>query len=558
MEPGEEFGKYRLEALIGRGGGGDVFRAVQRGIGGFSRPVAVKVLHDASDTTGDAVDKLAREARIIGRLQHRNIVQVHEVAQARGIDFLVMELVDGVTLKWLIRCYRDGLPFWLGIHVGVEICRALGYAHQAKDDRGRPLGIIHRDVKPSNVLISSQGDIKLSDFGLAKALAVKADYLTAHGVIKGTPAYMSPEQRAGTAASASADVFSLAMMVCEVCTGKRPEARRSGRREAPTLAALNPAVPIELDQVLGLALSERPKKRPTAEEVGQVLERTLAAVMPPEKLSRLSDETAVWVGRVLSGLRAVPSVDATHLADRPASRPASRPDSAPDGKPALATAPGRRSARAKVRGSDRAEVRGSDRAEARGSDRAEARGSDRAEARGSDRAEVRGSDRAAAERPLAPAPPPASAPSAPAVSTPTPMVPSRDPVRPPGLETVDPERIAQYAAMVEDEEFDVARGPVAQPEALDLAYGERAERTHRRVFALVIFAAVMMAAAVLWQEGASEWLGRLGGGASDIRLVDSGAELDGSGPAGSGAADGDLAPGEAAPGDDAGQARTDR
>jgi serine/threonine-protein kinase len=196
----------------------EVHLAIAHGASGFERLVALKTL--APELAGDAdlERALIREATLAGRLHHRNLVAVNGFGVADGHYYAVMEYVDGGDLATLL----DGTPLdeSLALHIVAELALGLSYLHTARDDRGLPLGLVHRDVGPANVLVSTTGDVKLSDFGIAKATAL-ADR-TAAGARKGTYAYMSPEQLAGEPLDATSDQFGLAVTMVELITGQRP------------------------------------------------------------------------------------------------------------------------------------------------------------------------------------------------------------------------------------------------------------------------------------------------------------------------------------------------
>jgi len=305
IRPGSTLGNYRLESLLGEGGFGQVYRATQLGAAGLSRPVAVKLLRQGlSDESAKA---FTREARIIANLQHRNIVQIVEFGWDQGVHFLVMELVDGITVKDLMQVYPR-VPLWAAVTIGVMVARALQYAHDQPDEAGRPLGIVHRDVKPANIMLNRQGDVKLSDFGLAKMSLVRSDQVTQIGVIKGTPAYMSPEQREGRPISGTADVYALGKVIYECVTGVRLAPIYQFSPPTPAPSKYIPEAPPELDEHLLRCLRVDPFERPTSRQLGRGLQTVLAELLPAEKLSALNDELARLVDAAIAKV-AVSTVD---------------------------------------------------------------------------------------------------------------------------------------------------------------------------------------------------------------------------------------------------------
>lgn len=302
ISPGDTLGKYTIEAYVGGGGFGRVYRAIQGGPAGFSRPVAIKVLRPGARSSDGSVQAFAREARTIARLQHRNIVQLYEFASEQDLYFMVMEFIDGVTLDRISRGPGEKPPLWLSLVIGQEVCRGLMYAHNLRDDEGKLLGIVHRDVKPSNILLSRQGDVKLMDFGLAKMSLVDSEQFTDAGVIKGTPAYMSPEQWRGHGATAASDVFSLAALLYELCTGKQMTvlSKRGAagvERFAPP-SSYAPGMPALVDDLLLRALQPDPAKRPSASELLDGLASGVVAIAPSDLLSRQGQELAELVKRL--------------------------------------------------------------------------------------------------------------------------------------------------------------------------------------------------------------------------------------------------------------------
>jgi serine/threonine protein kinase len=210
-------GPYEIIRRLGHGGMAEVFLGVAHGASGFERRVALKTLLPGLMGEPTLERALVHEARIAGRLAHRNLVAVLGLGVAEGVTYVVMEWVDGGDLATLARGRR--LPVPLALLVGEELALGLDYLHRAVDDRGLPLGLVHRDVSPANVLVTRAGEVKLGDFGIAKATAL-AD-LTG-GTRKGKYAYMSPEQLVGAPLGGQSDQFSLAVTLVELVTGTRP------------------------------------------------------------------------------------------------------------------------------------------------------------------------------------------------------------------------------------------------------------------------------------------------------------------------------------------------
>jgi len=214
-------GPYQLVRRLGRGGMAEVHLAIAHGASGFQRKVAIKTLAPelaaSPDLSADLERALIHEARIGGALHHRNLIAIEALGVDDGRYYMVMEYVDGGDLASLL----DGaMPEPLALHVIAELSLGLHSLHASCDEAGLPLGLVHRDVGPGNVLLSTAGDVKLADFGIAKATAL-AD-LTAAGTRKGTYAYMSPEQLAGEPVDAASDQFGLAVTLLELVTGERP------------------------------------------------------------------------------------------------------------------------------------------------------------------------------------------------------------------------------------------------------------------------------------------------------------------------------------------------
>jgi serine/threonine-protein kinase len=204
------------------GGMAEIFLATQHGAEGFEKPIVLKRILTPYSADPQFRNMMLDEAHISMSLQHSNIAQVLDLGVAGGRYFLALELVDGWDLERILqRAYGAGIvwPAALSLYVVACVCRALAYAH-AKARDGKPLGIVHRDISPNNVLISDQGEVKLTDFGIAKAQRKREQ--TAAGVIKGKVAYMSPEQGLGTSIDKRSDIFSVGSLLYRMVTEKLP------------------------------------------------------------------------------------------------------------------------------------------------------------------------------------------------------------------------------------------------------------------------------------------------------------------------------------------------
>jgi serine/threonine-protein kinase len=205
--------RYTITRKIADGGTAEIFLAVQRGAHGFEKPVVLKRIFPALYADPQFRNMLVDEAHIAMSLNHTNIVQVLDLGEAEGQYVLALELVDGWTLDAVLRRARalnTAIPPALALYISAEVCRALAYAHAKTDPEGRALGIVHRDISPHNVLLSEQGEVKLTDFGIAKARNRRESSLG--NVIKGKIAYMSPEQASGGELDPRSDLFSVGPM----------------------------------------------------------------------------------------------------------------------------------------------------------------------------------------------------------------------------------------------------------------------------------------------------------------------------------------------------------
>jgi len=218
------FGRYRLLNLLGEGGMAKVFRAILSGPMGFEKEVALKRIDQKLTEDERVVKALINEARLGGQLRHKNIVEIYEFNEVEGNYFMAMEYVDGWTLDQVLRSCRgngEKLPGSVVAEMLISVCRGLEYAHTLISKDGQPLNLVHRDLKPGNIIVSREGDVKIMDFGIAKA-DTNLYKTTAADVTKGTPIYMSPEQVTGGKLDCRSDLFSLGSILHELTTLQVP------------------------------------------------------------------------------------------------------------------------------------------------------------------------------------------------------------------------------------------------------------------------------------------------------------------------------------------------
>jgi len=284
------FGRYLLLEEMARGGMAAVYRAVLRDSSGFEKHVALKrVLRELGDDP-EFVTRFTDEARIVSTLTHANIAQVFDFGQVDEEYFLAMELVDGPDLGTLLEaCKRQGqpVPVATAVHVVAEMCRGLGFAHGRRNDAGEPAPVVHRDVSPQNVLVARSGEVKVVDFGIAKA-AEKA-LRTRTGMVMGKCRHMAPEQALGSHVDARADVFACGTVLFEALTGRPLFQGRTVHQvlgavlnaPIPPASSINPDVPPELDEILSKALARAVDSRyPDGSAMARELEALLHRMAP--------------------------------------------------------------------------------------------------------------------------------------------------------------------------------------------------------------------------------------------------------------------------------------
>jgi len=278
----ERFGKYHVLEKIAQGGMAEVYKVKTVGIAGFEKIQALKRILPGSAREGRFIRSFIDEARIAVELTHRNIVQVFDFGKADGELFLAMELIEGKDLRTTMSqaVARDLMPpIPVSAYIIAEVAAGLDYAHRKTDGYGGPLGIVHCDVSPSNVMLSTDGYVKILDFGIARATFASA---LERRRLRGKPRYMAPEQTLGEPPTPAADVFALGIIAWEMFTGlplfRGPnikailEAVRT--TDPPPIDRLNPAVPKEIAAAIAMALSRDPAARGTAADLAAALIRT--------------------------------------------------------------------------------------------------------------------------------------------------------------------------------------------------------------------------------------------------------------------------------------------
>ncbi|HEX4458912.1 MAG TPA: serine/threonine-protein kinase [Polyangia bacterium] len=334
----DQFGKYTVLRHLASGGMADLFLARATGIVGFEKIVVIKRIRE--DLLGDheITELFLHEARLAAALEHPHIAQVYDVGMVNDSYFFAMEYVHGVDLRKIMRTLvnkKETLPLADAVQIGVGVCAALHYAHEKRSFSGESLGIIHRDVSPSNVLVSYDGAVKVCDFGVAKA--TNRSQQTAHGVLKGKISYMSPEQCQCRPLDRRSDIFAIAIVLYELTTLNKLfrgdsdmeviKQLTEGRVTPPS--TLRPDYPPELERIIMKALSHDADARyATAQEMQLDLEAfareqrlALSSVSIERLMARLFEgHVEAWQEALRRGKDL-----GQHLLDRPPSLPSATP-----------------------------------------------------------------------------------------------------------------------------------------------------------------------------------------------------------------------------------------
>ncbi|MFT3925037.1 MAG: serine/threonine-protein kinase [Myxococcales bacterium] len=299
--------RYRVIDRLEAGGMAEVFRGEALSVQGFKKQVAIKRVLPNLAQNKSFIRMFLDEARLGARLNHANIVTVFDIGAADNTYFIVMEFVDGANLKTVLETLkkqgrRPGVKEML--YIGMEVCRGLAYAHDIRDDAGTLLNIVHRDISPPNILITKGGEVKVTDFGLAKATTQLEK--TDPGVVKGKFSYLSPEAAMGLEVDARADLFAVGIVIWEALAGRRlflgesdyETVKKVQKSDIPSLGAINPEVDADLEALLGKIMAkDREQRFQTAHDVQDAIADYLFA--------RRMKVTSSDVGRMMQAVVAL-------------------------------------------------------------------------------------------------------------------------------------------------------------------------------------------------------------------------------------------------------------
>lgn len=324
--------RFRLLREVARGGMATVYEAEQLGASGFSKRMAVKIIHDRFAEHEEWLQLFIDEAKLSANLVHGNIVQIYHLGQSASGPFIAMEFIKGITLRTLINTHRkrrEPLPPDIAAYCASRVCRALDFAHHYVNDDGERLEIVHRDVSPGNVMLTWDGHVKLADFGIAKARTM-FDPSASKPLLLGKKHYMAPEQLLGRPVDSRADIFSMGVVLFELF------ALRTLFTENETLAAIEevvvsptpdlvpllPLVDVGVRGIIAGAISKDAKSRPSAAVLGLSLDKWNMAQGTPGSPERLQQHlAALFPESYRPPIRRTRDIRSTDIPDtRPTSR----------------------------------------------------------------------------------------------------------------------------------------------------------------------------------------------------------------------------------------------
>ncbi len=293
----DRIGPYLLIQKIARGGMAELFLSDYVREDGFRRKVAVKRILPHLAGNQDFIKMFTREARLAALLQHPNVVQIFDYGNIDNAYFIAMEFIDGKNLGEVLKASNRGLPFDTAVFIMSRVCKGMDYSHTKCDDNtGEPLHIVHRDISPQNLLISYQGEVKISDFGISKARSEPS--LTQAGVVKGKLAYLSPEQALGESTDHRADIYALGLVFYETLTGKRVYEFSS-----------------EVDAIRTIPLMDIVPLSNAVSDIPQELNRIVMKCLEKQKDLRYQSAAAVHTDLVAFKKQQNSAFDASELAD---------------------------------------------------------------------------------------------------------------------------------------------------------------------------------------------------------------------------------------------------
>ena len=312
----QQIGRYRLLKRLALGGMAEIRLARQAGAQGFEKLVVIKRILPHLAENPEFVEMFLDEARLVAHLTHPNIAQIYDLGHEDGSYFIAMEHVHGENLRTVLKRRRElalgPLPAPLVARIGAACCQALAYAHAATDAGGRPLNVVHRDVSPQNLLLAYDGQVKVVDFGIAKAATQVV--VTRTGVLKGKYSYMSPEHCRGDPLDGRSDLFALGVVLWELVSGRRLYSRKTDMQTfmaicnepPPSLASIGIEVPEALEAVIRRALDkDREARFADGYEMADALERYLRQTEAPVTQRGLAAEMERLFSERIAGWRAV-------------------------------------------------------------------------------------------------------------------------------------------------------------------------------------------------------------------------------------------------------------